>query len=50
MNCQRCEGNGEKQCPDCNGKGHDHSGELCHHCEGEGHIFCITCGGTGLVD
>lgn len=50
MNCQRCDGNGEKSCPDCLGTGYEKTGEACASCQGDGHVFCITCGGTGLID
>ncbi|MGC5326853.1 hypothetical protein [Brevibacillus sp. SYSU BS000544] len=50
MNCQRCEGHGERNCPHCLGTGYDQHAETCANCLGDGHVFCITCGGTGNVD
>jgi DnaJ-class molecular chaperone len=50
MNCSRCEGNGEQNCPQCGGAGYDEHGVACHHCHGDGCVSCSHCSGSGYLD
>ena len=51
-NCKRCEGNGNVECQECNGKGQWGVDPYipCLYCGGTGMAYCPDCMGTGYLD
>lgn len=54
MECDRCNGNGVIDCPNCSGQyavqAGSESDQLCPHCHGTKTICCDMCNGSGLLD
>ncbi|WP_154657991.1 hypothetical protein [Fictibacillus gelatini] len=50
MDCFTCQGNGELECPKCNGTGHHQREGCCQNCEGQGCLSCSRCNGNGRID
>lgn len=54
--CDKCNGNGQVQCPACGGKGGKKpdnlkfSWEPCACCNGKGEIVCSKCKGKGIQE
>ena len=47
--CETCDGEGDHNCPDCEGFGFKKEGGTCQRCDGEGQALCRDCNGYGDV-
>ena len=50
IECLKCGGSGELDCPHCDGFGYDEEGIECDYCNGDGVIDCPVCDGLGKIE
>ena len=48
VECNECNGDGVKGCPDCGGRGTFSDGDVCDTCDGFGSVGCDNCDGDGF--